>query len=92
MKNKTIVQRQSTSNNDVFRFIVYVTVVILYCSSSLALIIGAGVLVFILIYGSLYIDDGRWLAIGIITFLPLRYLKKYLEGKGFSKLTNRKEK
>ena len=92
MKSKNTENRNLPhTTHTVLQSIIYVVVVMLYSASMIALFVGIGLLVAVLIYGWVEIRDGRLFALGILTSMPLHYLKKYLESKGYSKLRKKEQ-
>ncbi len=84
MKTKTMRYIELLRPKNLVRQLFYIIVVALYCASIITVVIGIGVLTLILVYGWINIRDGQLLSLGILMFLPLHYLKKYLERKGFN--------
>ena len=54
-------------------------VAVLYLASLCCVLIGAWILILVLFEGSINIENSRLIALGIVLFIPLRFLKKYLE-------------
>lgn len=60
-------------------FLAYLIVDALYMISLMFMAMGIVVLVIILLFGGIDINNARVPALGILLFFPLRYLKKRLE-------------
>lgn len=54
-------------------------VAVLYFVSLCCVLIGAWILILVLFEGSINIENSRLIVLGIVLFIPLRFLKKYLE-------------
>ena len=74
MRQQNEIKLQST-----IKFVAGLVVTLLYGASQICVGIGLGVLIVILLFGRIDIENGRLLALGILMFIPLRYIKNRIK-------------
>ena len=79
MMIKKISQKMTSSNTSPIHLLALVVVSALYGVSLVYAFCGVGILLLLLFIGDLDVKNAQLLALGILLFLPLRYLKKHLE-------------
>lgn len=89
---KNTQDKHLSKQGKLLRFIFFLIIGALYSISAIFLAYGFLVLVIIVIFGGINIQNGQIIALGILLFFPLRYLKNRLDKEDFSSLVHRKEK
>lgn len=79
MMMKKLTQKMASSNTSPVHLLALMIVSGLYGISVICVGVGIGILLLLLIVGDLDISNARLLALGILLYFPLRYLKMRLE-------------
>lgn len=63
------------------RLLLLIVINSLHLLSGFCVLVGGWIALMVLITGGATIENSRFIALGILLFLPIRYMKKYLEEK-----------